>query len=61
MDPDFKSFLKKMIEKDAKKRATITELLSDDFLTNKGSNPIDLYIEDFTDFSMSIEGMSYKD
>jgi len=42
----FAAFLKKMLTKDQNERATIADLLDDDYLTKSGSQLIDLFCHD---------------
>jgi hypothetical protein len=42
----FAAFLKKMLTKDQNERATIADLLDDDYLTKSGSQLIDLFSKD---------------
>ena len=41
----FVEFLKKMLRKDQEERATVSDLLDDEWLTNFGEDPINLYME----------------
>jgi serine/threonine protein kinase len=42
-DQGFVNFLKKLLEKDQHKRATITDLINDDWLNNRGKDRLSLY------------------
>ncbi|KAL4507237.1 hypothetical protein ABPG72_002030 [Tetrahymena utriculariae] len=51
MSPEFTSMLKKCLNKDPKKRANVQDLIVDDWVTDKGQNPLEFpkYEGDFLD------------
>lgn len=49
VEPAVASLLAKMLEKDPTKRATVEELIGDEWLTDNGANPIDLFVAVDTD------------
>jgi len=49
VEPIVANLLSKMMEKDPTKRATIQELIENEWLTDNGANPIDLFLAVDTD------------